>query len=142
MKHTGIKVIGGIALLLFSASLVHAVDINRGAPKRVRNSMQEERQEQIAKKRMEMTPEQKRVWKERRARIKAKVDKWLVDPIKRLKPSRRPGPPSEEAAERRRERLDGKVEKLVPRRYPTGESTDTASGTTDINIEPANYSTK
>ncbi len=131
------KLVGCAVFFLFSVTLAEAWAPNEKpvTTKRLREEMKTEEQRAREAKANEMTPEQKQKWNERKQRVKAEVDKWLVNPVKKLKPQRHPGSPDKQLAADRQEKMDNFVEKLVPRRYPKGYTTDTKA-------QPASYTTE
>lgn len=141
-NRVGIAAMGMVFVL--GASLAEASSIQeRTTPKRIRRALQERQFQEREKKERVLTLEQIERRKEAAARRRERFQKWVVSPIKKLRPHRHPGPPSEAAAARRREAMKGRFDGLVPHRYPAGQSTDPATGTeSQTNIQPAVYTTE
>lgn len=138
------KIIGCMTAVLFGATLAEGAfqQDERSLPRRLREEKVATQGEEREGQENALTPEQIARRQEASARIRARLNKWVVSPVKRLRPKRRPGPPSEEAAAQRRKSLQNRFSGLAPQRYPEGRSTDSATGTTTTNVEPAVYTTE
>ena len=115
----------------------------RSMPRRVRQELKERKLQERQRKGEVLTPEEKAQKEGRSARIRNRMNKYVINPIKNIRPHRRPGPPNEEAAARRREAMRQKFDGFIPRRE--GAAASTASGATQTpsrNVQPASYSSE
>ena len=135
-----LKIAGCITTaILFGTTLSEAGWEERSMPKRLREEMVAKEHKEKERKEQVMTPEEKLKREEASANRRATFNKWVVRPIKGLKPHRRPGPPSKEAVSERREKMK-RFSGIVPRRYPEGQSTDPATGSgPETNVQSAVY---
>lgn len=139
-----VGITGCVMAILFGATLAQADwASDRSTPRRHRQELADKAHKERERKEHVMTPEEKLRRQEASARRRATFNNWVVNPIKRLKPRRRPGPPSQEAVTERKERMQGKFSGILPRRYPSGQSTDPATGgESQTNVQPAIYTTE
>ena len=136
------KIVGCMTALLFGATLAEGAfqQDERSIPRRLRREKVTTEQKERDVKESTLTSEQLARKREMSERVKMRFNKWVLNPVKRLHPRRRPGPPNKETAAARQERMKGHVSALVPHRYPAGRSTDSATGAT-TNATPATYRT-
>lgn len=134
-----------LMLMAFVASTAEADFRDRTIPKRIREEMKTKEEKERVQKIAEMTPEQEAKRKERIERMRARVNKYLVNPIKKLRPRRHPElyqkETKEEAAARRKERMRERFGGLVPHRYQKDRTIDTVEDPgPPPEVKPATYS--
>lgn len=130
-----------MAVLFGAAPAAEAVNFNRHVtPKRIREERQTRQGALRARRRASMTPEEKAARKERKARIRSRLNRYLINPIKKLRPRRHPGKyrteTKEEAAARRRKALKEKWDWIIPDGRSEGDKAVPESGR-PANVQPA-----
>ena len=139
-----LRVVGCMIVLLFGVTLAEAAWYNKQTmPKRLREEMKTKQEE--ARARRMLMPEERERREARATRVRNRIRKYIINPIKKLRPRRHPEKfqteTKEEARARRRERINRRFKNLIPQRYPKGYRSDTATGEEPfVNIEPARFS--
>ena len=132
-----LRIVGCVTVILFGITFAEGATQNeRGTPRRVREEMAQKSRHEKELKEKVMTPEEKMKREQASENRREKFRKWVIHPVKKLKPQRRPGPPSEEAAAARREKL----RKIGRWDAPKKESNDRPTGAPPTtNVQSASY---
>ena len=142
-----LRIIGALTAVLFGMTLAEAaLETDWGMPRRAREEMASKKHQERAQKEKVLTPEEKMKRQEASERRRATFRKYVISPVKRLRPHRRPAEGKEaemkQATTERQENINRKFGWLVPHRYPAGQSTDPGTNATpSTNVQPATYST-
>jgi len=134
--------------VLFGVGLAEAaLETDWGMPKRAREEMAAKQRHERERKETVLTPEEKMRRQEASEHRRATFRKYVIAPVKKLRPHRRPAEGKEaeikQATTERQEKINHRFGWLVPHRYPSGQPTDTGTNTTpSTHVEPATYSTE